>query len=54
MSSVGKTMLLGHWGNLQEVADPIGQTRAGYNHALATMKKFSAKSLKKNIDLGMF
>lgn len=54
MSSVGKIMLLGHWENLQEVADPTGQTRADYDHALVKMEKFSLQWANKIIDLGMF
>ena len=53
MSSVGKTMLLGHWSNAQEVADPIGQARANYEQALVTIENFSAQWAKKIIDLGM-
>jgi len=54
MSSVGKTMLLGHWENRQEVADPIGKSRADYEFALVTMEKYSMQWAKKIIDLGMF
>ena len=54
VNSVGKTMLLGHWENLQEVADPIGKTQADYDHALVTMEKYSMQWAKKIIDLGMF
>ncbi len=52
-SAVGKTMLLGHWSNAQEVVDPIGKARSNYEQALVTMEQFSNQWAKKIIDLGI-
>lgn len=51
--AVGKTMLLGHWSGVREVADPIGGSDLEYSTALTDIKELSVAWAERLVSCGL-